>query len=39
MKFIIPQTLQSEEAVMYPAALLVGQVVRQRLGLRAVAFA
>jgi hypothetical protein len=30
---------QTEEAVMYPAALLVGQVVRQRLGLRAVALA
>ena len=30
---------QTEEAVMYPAAILVGQVVRQRLGLRAVALA
>lgn len=30
---------QTEEAVMYPAAILVGQVVRQRLGLRAVAAA
>ena len=39
MKFTIPQTLQSEEAVMCPAAILVGQVVRQRLGLRAVALA
>jgi hypothetical protein len=28
---------QTEEEVMYPAAMLVGQVVRQRLGLRAVA--
>lgn len=26
---------QTEEAVMYPAAILVGQVVRQRLGARA----
>ena len=30
---------QTAEAVMYPAAILVGQVVRQRLGLRAVALA
>lgn len=30
---------QTEEAVMYPAAILVGQVVRQRLGLHAVALA
>lgn len=27
---------QTEEAVMYPEALLIGQVVRQRLGARAV---
>lgn len=30
---------QTEEAVMYPAAILVGQVVRQRLGTRATALA
>ena len=30
---------QTEEDVMYPAAILVGQVVRQRLGMRAVALA
>lgn len=30
---------QTEEAVMYPAAILVGQVVRQRLGVRATALA
>lgn len=30
---------QTEEAVMYPAAILVGQVVRQRLGIRATALA
>lgn len=30
---------QTEEAVMYPAAILVGQVVRQRLSVRATALA
>ena len=33
------ESAQTEEAVMYPAAILVGQVVRQRLGMRAVALA
>ena len=50
MQFTILKTLQSEHAapvehaqseaaVMYPAAILVGQLVRQRLGLRTVALA
>ena len=30
---------QTEETVMYPAAILVGQVVRQRLGIGAAALA
>lgn len=31
--------LETEEAVMYPASIMVGQVVRQRLGIRAEALA
>ena len=38
-EFALVEHAQTEETVMYPAAILVGQVVRQRLGIRAAALA
>ena len=36
---LLVEHAQTEETVMYPAAILVGQVVRQRLGIGAAALA
>ena len=36
---LLVEHAQTEETAMYPAAILVGQVVRQRLGIRAAALA